>query len=162
LGGAGLAGTVGVSGGGGVGGVPPSDRGHGPTLDVRDFGAVGDGHSKDTRAIQRALDTATGLGGGIVQLPAGTWVSGSLQLRSHVRIDLASGAVLLASPDDNDFAARERLPFATGSDAETTDFANALLAGHDLERVAIAGGGVIDMNRRRRFGPKPIALKRCR
>jgi len=89
-------------------------------------------------------------------------LSGSLQLRSRVTIDLAPGAVLLASPDDDDFASHERLTFETDSDAETIDFAHALLAGRDLERIAIRGAGVIDMNRRRRSGPKPIALKRCR
>src|SRR5207247_1516317 len=109
----------------------------GATLDVRDFGAVGDGRTKDTRAMQRAIDTGHALGGGIVQLSAGTWVSGTLELRSRVTIDLAAGAVLLASPDDDDFAPREPLPFETGSDVETTDFAHALLAGRDLERIAI-------------------------
>jgi hypothetical protein len=129
---------------------------------VRTFGAAGDGIAKDTQAIQEAIDTSHRLGGGIVQFPAGTWLSGSLQLRSRVTIHLSPGAVLLASSDDRDFAPRERLPFSTGSDGETTDFAHALLAGADLDRVAIVGGGVIDMNRRRRSGPKPIALKRCR
>jgi hypothetical protein len=134
----------------------------GPILDVRDLGAVGDGRTKDTHAIQRAIDAAHRLGGGLVLLPAGTWLCGTLRLRSRVTVELTPGAVLLASPDDDDFAAHEPLDFETGSDSETIDFANALLAGRDLERVAIVGGGVIDMNRRRRFGPKPIALKRCR
>jgi polygalacturonase len=135
---------------------------HGPLLDVRDFGAVGDGRTDCTRAIQHAIVAAHQRGGGVVQLLAGTWLAGTLQLRSHVTIDLAPGAVLLASPDDSDFAPPERLPFVSGSDRETIDFAHALLAGRDLERVAITGAGVIDLNRHRRFGPKPIALKRCR
>jgi hypothetical protein len=42
------------------------------------------------------------------------------------------------------------------------DFAHALLAGRELERITIRGAGVIDMNRDRRYGPKPIALERCR
>jgi polygalacturonase len=134
----------------------------GPTLDVRDFGAAGSGGRDDTRAIQDTIDTAARLGGGIVRLPAGTWLSGTLALRSRVTIDLAPGATLLGSADDAAFAARDVLPFRTGSDAETTDFAHALLAGRDLEQVAITGGGVIDMSRRRRGGPKPIALKQCR
>lgn len=133
----------------------------GATLDVRNVGAVGDGTTMNTGAIQRAIDLVHGSGGGIVQLPAGTWLSGTLLLRSHVAIDLAPGAVLLASPDDDDFAPPDRVPFETDSDVETIDFAHALLAGCDLERIAIRGAGVIDMNRRRRSGPKPIALKRC-
>ena len=154
-----LAGS-GVTGVGWSGERTPSMRG--TALDVRDFGAVGDGRTKDTRALQQAIDVVHQFGGGIVQLAAGSWVSGTLHLRSHVTIELAPGAVLLASPDDDDFAPHERLPFATGSDVETTDFAHALLAGRDLERIAIRGAGMIDMNRNRRSGPKPIALKRCR
>ena len=132
------------------------------TLDVRDGGAVGDGRTNDTHALQQAIDLVHERGGGVVRLSAGTWLSGTLHLRSDVTIDLAPGAVLLASRDDDDFAPHEPLPFDTGSDVETTDFAHALLAGRDLERIAIRGAGVIDMNRARRSGPKPIALKRCR
>ena len=134
----------------------------GATLDVRAFGAVGDGRTKDTAALQYAIDTIHRRGGGIVHLPAGTWVSGTLHLRSGLTIDLASGAVLLASPDRKDFAPHEELPFHSDSNVDTMDFARALLAGCDLERIAIRGTGVIDMNRDRRYGPKPIALKRCR
>jgi hypothetical protein len=169
LGGGGLAGTAALGAVGGRETIPgrrPPRRAAGrtrsATLDVRDFGAVGDGRSRDTRAIQRAIDAGHRLGGATVQLPAGVWLSGTLRLRRQITLDLAPGAVLLASPDDADFAPREHLPFDTGSDVETTDFAHALLAGREIERVAITGSGVIDMNRTRRFGPKPIALKRCR
>src|SRR6187549_2352242 len=78
------------------------------SLDVRDFGGVGDGRTKDTEAIQHVIDFAhQQLGGGVVQLSAGTWLSGTLHLRSYVTLEIASGAVLLASPDDDDFADHE-------------------------------------------------------
>jgi hypothetical protein len=129
---------------------------------VRDFGAVGDGRTKDTRALQNAIDLAHRRGGGVVHLPAGTWVSGTLHLRSDLTIDLAPGAVLLGSPDRADFAPHAKRPFESNSKVDTLDFARALLAGRDLERITIRGAGVIDMNRDRRYGPKPIALERCR
>jgi polygalacturonase len=134
----------------------------GRRLDVRDFGAVGDGRSKDTAAVQQAIDAAHRRGGGSVHVPAGDWLCGTVRLRSRVTLDLDAGAVLVASPDDDDFAGHETLPFFTASDRETSDFAHALIAGRDLERVAITGRGLIDMSRSRRGGPKPIALKRCR
>jgi polygalacturonase len=97
-----------------------------------------------------------------VHLPAGTWVSGTLRLRGDLTIDLAPGAVLLGSPDPDDFAPPEKHAFESSSRMETLDFAHALLAGRELERITIRGAGVIDMNRDRRYGPKPIALDRCR
>src|SRR5262249_6259888 len=144
-------------------GAPRADRSPGGLYrDVREFGAVGDGHAPDTAAIQRAIDATHADGGGMVWLPPGAWRCGTLRLHSHVTVELGPGAVLCATPDDGAFDARERLPFPTGSDHETTDFAHALLAGCDLERVTIRGAGVIDMGRRRRGGPKALALKRCR
>ena len=141
--------------------VPGGGAG-GASLDVRDYGAVGDGVTKDTAALQYAIDTIHRRGGGVVHVPAGTWVSGTLQLRSGLTVDLAPGAVLLASPDRDDFAPHEELPFESDSNVDTLGFTRALLAGRDLERIAIRGGGTIDMNRDRRYGPKPIALRRCR
>ncbi|MGB0122224.1 MAG: glycosyl hydrolase family 28-related protein, partial [Silvibacterium sp.] len=43
-------------------------------LDVRDFGATGDGHALDTRAFQRAIDACSHSGGGIVEVPPRTYV----------------------------------------------------------------------------------------
>ena len=157
--GGGLAGTAAIGRRADAGPRPPA-KPH--RFDVRDFGAAGDGEIKDTAAIQRAIDAAAQAGGGVVELPAGTWLSGTVHLRSRVTIALAAGATLLASSDDDDFADAERLGFTTACDRETTDFAQALLAGRKLEHVAIVGDGVIDMARDERFGPKPIALKRCR
>jgi polygalacturonase len=139
----------------------PAPERRGPTLDVREFGGAGTGRRNDAPAIQAALDAGARLGGAVVRLPPGTWRSGTVHLRSRVTLDLAPGAVLLASHDE-DFAPCESPPFSTGSDHETIDFANALLCGGDLEWIGITGGGVIEMNRSGRFGPKPIALKRCR
>ena len=62
--------------------------------DVRTFGAAGDGKTKDTAAIQKAIDAAAAAGGGEVLLPAGTYLSGSLFFKSHVDFHLAQGATL--------------------------------------------------------------------
>jgi polygalacturonase len=58
-----------------------------------------------------------------VHLPAGIWVSGTLHLRSDVIIDLAPAAVLLASPDHEDFAPHGKRPFESSWDVDTIDLA---------------------------------------
>ena len=62
---------------------------------MREFGAVGDGNRIDTGSIQQAIDACAQQGGGTVVLDHGTFLSGTLLLRSHVELHLTSTAVLL-------------------------------------------------------------------
>ncbi len=132
-----------------------------PHFNVRQFGARGDGQTKDTKSIQAAIDAA-GASGGTVYFPPGKYVSGTVRFKSHVTLFLDAGATLLSSPDKADFDPYEKLSFKSYSDDETTDFHYALLRGQDVEHVGIVGPGTIDGNRTKRGGPKPIALKNCR
>jgi polygalacturonase len=72
-------------------------------LNVRDFGALGDGKTKDTAAIQQALDRCGVLGGGEVLVPAGEYLTGAIVLRSNTLLRLDEGASLLGSPDMADY-----------------------------------------------------------
>src|SRR5277367_2476024 len=72
-------------------------------LNIRDCGALGDGATNCTAAIQRAIDRCAAAGGGTVLIPAGQFVSGSLWMRSHVSLFLDSGAALLGSTDVSDY-----------------------------------------------------------
>jgi len=128
---------------------------------VRDYGAKGDGVTKDTGALQAAID-ASAKDGGTVVVPGGRYLCGTIHLRSHVTLHLDSGASIMASPDDADFDRYETLPFKPVDDAETTYFRYALLAGENLEDIAILGQGSVDGNRTKRGGPKTVALKNCR
>ena len=60
-------------------------------FNVRDYGAKGDGAAKDTAAVQRAVDAASAAGGGEVLLPKGTYLCGSVFLKSGVDFHLAEG-----------------------------------------------------------------------
>jgi polygalacturonase len=71
-------------------------------IDIRALGAVGDGVTLCTQPIQRAIDQASRIHGA-VDIPPGRFVSGSLHLKSHCEIHLASGAVLLGSPHRSDY-----------------------------------------------------------
>jgi polygalacturonase len=84
-----------------------------------------------------------------------------VRLHSDVRLILDAGATLLASHQITDFLEHERLPYPTYADQETSDFRHGLLIGDGLRAVTITGGGTIDMQRNARFGPKPIAFRRC-
>jgi polygalacturonase len=72
-------------------------------LNVRDFGAVGDGKKKDTGAIQQALDRCAVLGGGEVLVPAGEYSTGAIVLRSNTVLRLDAGASLLGTQDLADY-----------------------------------------------------------
>jgi polygalacturonase len=128
---------------------------------IREHGARGDGKTKDTRAIQAAIDAAAA-SGSVVLVPPGEYLAGTLRLRERTTLWLAAGATLVASRDDADFGPPETLDYEPFADRETTDFSFALLQGRGLQHVTIAGPGRIDGNRGRRGGPKPIALKQCR
>jgi polygalacturonase len=129
---------------------------------VRQFGAKGDGQTKDTKAIQATMDAAGVAGGGTVYFPPGKYVSGTVRFTSHVTVFLDAGATLTFSPDRDDFDPLEKLDFKPPDDDETSDFHYALLRGQNVEHVGVVGPGTIDGNRTRRKGPKPIAFKNCR
>jgi hypothetical protein len=72
-------------------------------FDVRSYGALGDGETYDTRAIQKAIDACAQGGGGRVLLHHGTFLSGTIHLRSHVTLYLSPTAVLLGGPRIEDY-----------------------------------------------------------
>ncbi len=72
-------------------------------LDVRDFGAKGDGVAKDTAALQQAIDRCCVLGGGEVVVPAGSYLTGALALRSNTILRLHKDATIVGSPDLADY-----------------------------------------------------------
>ncbi len=94
--------------------------------DVTESGAAGDGKTKDTRAIQAAIDACGQAGGGTVYFPAGDYLSGGLVLRSNVTLRLEAGATIRSSRDPADFP--------SGSTLITAD---------EAERIAIVGQGTL-------------------
>jgi polygalacturonase len=118
-----------ASGGGGAGGK---------VCDVRAFGARGDGATKDTAAIQRAIDAcAAKRGGGVVMLSSGTFLSGPIVLRSNITLDVEKDATLKGSADHADYP--KKMEFRGPG-------YQALVSAVHAENVTIDGGGVIDGN----------------
>ena len=108
---------------------------------VRDFGAVGDGRTKDTAAVQKAIDA-----GGMVCFPPGTYLCGTLYLKSHGGLHLEAGAILLASPDPEDYNADDFCVQNSHSVNEQSSGAHFIVA-LEQENVTIEGNGRIDGNR---------------
>ena len=68
-------------------------------VNIRDTGALGDGVTKDTEAIQRAVDMCADVGGGRVFVPAGEYLTGRIVLRSNITLEFGEGAAFLAATD---------------------------------------------------------------
>ncbi|MBN1342478.1 MAG: glycoside hydrolase family 28 protein [Phycisphaerae bacterium] len=109
-------------------------------LSVKDFGAVGDGKTKDTAVIQRTIDAASKAGGGTVYLPPGKYLSGTVYLKDRVTLHVAFAATLLGSTELADYPAN-RCAFRSYTDKYVRQ---ALIWGEGLHDVAITGRGVID------------------
>lgn len=144
---------------------------HGKTFSIRDYGAVGDGKTVDTEAINKAVTAAADAGGGTVYFPAGTYLSYSIRLKSNVALYLDQGATLLAAePDDaNGYDPAEPNPTDQYQDYGHSHWHDSLIWGEKLENIAILGPGLIhgkgldrwDSPRKGR-GNKILALKLCR
>ncbi len=113
---------------------------------VRDFGAKGDGAGLDSPAINKAIDAAALAGGGTVRLPAGTYLSTSIHLKSNIALYLDQGATLKAASFKNglSYDAPEPNPAAADfQDFGHTHFHNSLIWGENLQNVSILGPGRI-------------------
>jgi len=108
---------------------------------VVDFGAMADGTTVNTAAIQRAIDAAAAAGGGTVVIPAGTFLSGSLFLKAGVALHLDEAAVLLGSTHIEDYPKRE-----TRIEGHFEPWRMALINAQGLERVRIGGKGIVNGN----------------
>ena len=110
----------------------------GKTCDARSFGAKGDATTKDTAAIQKAIDTCAAYAdGGTVKLSHGTFLSGPISLKSKITLDIEKDATLLGSPDRADY------PMVTFAHLPTVQ---PLVGSVNAEHIVITGGGTIDGN----------------
>ncbi|MBQ6094975.1 MAG: GNAT family N-acetyltransferase [Lachnospiraceae bacterium] len=116
--------------------------------DILDYGAIPDGKTKCTVAIQTAIDECTKSGGRVI-IPVGTFLSGTLRLRSNVELYLARGAVLLSSLDPED-AIDYFKDSSEGEDVDGWEGGCFLFALHE-KNIAITGTGTIDGQGRKVF-----------
>ena len=139
-------------------------------FNVLDYGAVADGVTLNSAAVQAAVDACAEAGGGIVSFPAGDFVLSTVFLKSNVTVRIEKGARILGSLDFYDYAPEEAIDYPAYQDQSHTYFDCSMFVGRDCDNIAICGEGDIDMrsvwdedNVRDivHRGPKCIALKNC-
>ena len=108
--------------------------------DVRDCGAKADGKTLCTSAIQRAIDQCSKDGGGTVYLAPGTFLSGTIYMKTGVTLKLDAGCTLLGSNDLKDYP-----PTVQAFRSYTDNYTDkSLIYAENAERIAIIGRGTID------------------
>ena len=146
--------------------------------DVRQYGARGDGKTLDHTAINKAIEAATHDGGGQVYLPAGTYLCGSIRMKSNIDLHLSAGAKILAAPAEmKAYDESEVFGGPEYQDGGHTYFHNSLIWAEGQQNISITGHGMIDgegLTKRDTekagnvqggsigTGDKAIALKLCR
>jgi len=111
-----------------------------PFFNAVDYGAVADGKTLCTKALQKAVDECAAAGGGTVYFPAGKYLSGAIFLKSNVTLHIGEGATLLASTNFGDFPPfkpRWRIP---SDDTKRS----SLITGIDLKNIAVTGRGTLN------------------
>ncbi len=108
------------------------------TYNVRDYGAKGDGLALDTVAVQAAIDACAADKGGTVLVPAGDFLTGTLELKSNVTLHLAAQGRLLGSGDPAHYRAGNGVPPGNGN--------IVLLSAANAENITVEGPGTIDGN----------------
>ncbi|WP_208025646.1 glycoside hydrolase family 28 protein [Niastella caeni] len=108
-------------------------------IDITRYGAVGDGKTLNTTAIQKAIDDCHRQGGGKVVFPAGIWLSGTVVLKDQITLQFNKDARLLGSTNINDYQNVD--PFTDGLGI---DVGWALLVAVDVKNIGIEGEGAID------------------
>jgi polygalacturonase len=110
-------------------------------FNVRDFGAAADGVTKDTSALQQAIDRCWVLGGGEVFFPAGNYLTGALALKSNTLLRLDKDATLLGSPDFADYPVMQ-----VRWEGKWMQGHAGLIYAIDAENIGIVGPGKIAGN----------------
>ena len=118
---------------------PDDDKLSGARIyNIRDYGAAGDGKTLNTLAIQKAIDACHNDKGGTVLIPAGDFLSGTIELKSNVTLHITASGKLLGSPKREDYTAGNGVPPGNGNIV----FLYAVKA----ENIFIEGKGTIDGN----------------
>lgn len=102
------------------------------SVNIKDFGAVGDGQTMNSEAFKKAIDNCASHGGGTVIIPAGLWLTGPIEMKSNINLHADKGALVIFSRNHDDYAS------STGSKPVSP------IHGENLTNIAITGDGIFD------------------
>jgi polygalacturonase len=106
-------------------------------LSIVDFGAIKGDKEKTSRAINKAIDKANKMGGGIVVIPEGEWLTAKIHFKSNVNLHLNKGAILLFSEDPKDYLPAVQ---STWEGYECMNY-SPLIYAYQCKNIAITGEG---------------------
>ena len=111
------------------------------TVNLKKFGAVGDGVTLNTKAFEKAIAALEKKGGGHLIVPAGVWFTGPIVLKSNIDLHLEVGAVIQFSGDESLYPVIQ-----TSFEGLDTRRCQSPLSANGAENISITGKGVIDGN----------------
>lgn len=111
------------------------------TVNLKKFGAVGDGVTLNTKAFEKAIAALTKKGGGHLVVPQGVWFTGPIVLQSNIDLHLEAGAVIQFSGDEALYPV-----IKTSFEGLDTRRCQSPLSANGAENISITGKGVIDGN----------------
>lgn len=131
-----------------------SQAGSGGNCSITTFGAVGNGTMLNTAAIQKAIDYCHEHGGGVVRVPAGTFLTGTIVLKSNVMLHVQKGAEILGSRNLGNYIKVD--PFIDG---DGQPFGYCLIGADHATHIGIEGRGIIDGNGYGFTGNRPFLIR---
>ncbi|MGV3541510.1 MAG: glycoside hydrolase family 28 protein [Rufibacter sp.] len=110
-------------------------------VSITQYGAVGDGITKNTKAFEQAINAVAAKGGGTVVIPRGLWYTGPIVLKSNINLHAEAGSMVIFSRDFDDYPVVE-----TSFEGLNTFRCQSPISGRNLENIAITGSGTFDGN----------------
>jgi len=111
------------------------------TVNITQFGAVPDGVTLNTKAINETISACARQGGGVVLVPKGLWLTGPIVLKSNVNLHIDRAAIVQFTSD------KDQYPIIAGNwEGHPAARCQSPISGTGLVNIAITGGGIIDGN----------------